>query len=108
MRLCLAAILAALSFIPVSYADDLEPWQEKSIQNVMQFGKVTKAEWGQSFSFWVFVKRDNTDWSAAGQTFCKSLAGAGKPENELIIVTVWDAIEANRGNLEEYAKIPCY
>lgn len=102
------ALALSLCFITPANAFEPKPWQKKAVTIVESFGKVKKAEWSQSLSLWIFVKRDNTNWQAAGNMLCKSLAGAGKPDGELAIITILDHQAAQYGQFKQVSKVPCY
>ncbi|WP_321448438.1 hypothetical protein [uncultured Cohaesibacter sp.] len=101
-------IVAAMLLAVPAQAFDPEPWQTKSVEAVMGFGKIKRAEWSQNLSLWVFAYTDETDWGAAGDMLCKALNGAGKPDGQLAIITIWDYQASQSGNLNQLGKLPCY
>ena len=81
--------------------DPPEGWRTQVLDNIKNVSrKVTDTMWGQPISLWVEVKSDGTNWDKAGRSFCRTLSGSGKPDDELITISIWQDDEI-------VAKIPC-
>ncbi|MCZ4273323.1 hypothetical protein [Maritalea porphyrae] len=102
MRLPIVCFL--ILFATASFA---ETWRETAINDALAEPKVHSAQWSQEESFWIAVDDDGTRRDGFAEYTCLVLALAGKPQGEIIIVTVLDHNSMLQGNFKELGKKAC-
>lgn len=102
MRLIIACFLTL--FATTSFA---ESWRETATKDALAEPKIHSAQWPQEESFWIAVDDDGTRRDGFAEYTCLVLALAGKPQGEIIIVTVVDHNSSLQGNFKELGKKAC-
>lgn len=82
-------------------------WRENAVKLAVEEPKIHEALWSQDLSFWVSVVDDGTKRNGYAQYLCFVLNDAGRPKDEIIIITVWDRAAMAKNNLKELGKATC-
>lgn len=106
MKSVILTAIAALLYSSFAVADETD-WRQTAVDQLSEERAVVEAYWSQNMSLWVSVVDDGSRRDGLAQYVCLVLPGAGKPKDTFIVVTIWDHVQALRGELVELGKAEC-
>lgn len=100
----------AASVIMAEVETNMTAWRDAALKHFNDKTaepSIVEAIWSDTFSFWVSMRPNGSRRDGFAEYVCVQLGVLGKPDNEAVSISIWDAHEMASGNLKKIGSKGC-